>query len=82
MIDPLPEPGEWSINWVCGDVASWYHGDNKRGAMRAHFFDCHSGTYIEVGDARLDLEGKTDDEKRDTIAAALEKHKPETPTNA
>ena len=54
--DDLPEPGEWVLNWACGDVASWYHGEKTADATYAHLFDCESGRYIEVDDRRLDLD--------------------------
>lgn len=44
----VPEPDEWSCNWVEGDVISWYWGDTQEGAPHAHLFAKYDGGFDPV----------------------------------
>lgn len=34
-VSKIPEPGDWSVRWVVGDVVSWVYGDDE---ASAHLF--------------------------------------------
>jgi len=76
--DDYPSPGECSLNWACGQVVSWYYGDDKRDAVYAHLFDTPTSTHIEIGDTRLDLDDEAGPTLHAAVARALRNHAPDT----
>ena len=45
----VPAPEEWSVNWVEGDVISWYWGDEKTpDGTYAHLFAKYDGGFDPV----------------------------------
>lgn len=58
----FPEPGEWSVNWVEGDVVSYRHGDEDdriHDGDVAHVFTTHDG-FGKTG-YRVQVNGETVD---------------------
>jgi len=54
----VPAPGDWVLNWVEGDVISWYHGDTKEDAPHAHLFAKYDGGFEPVAH-ELQFDGET-----------------------
>lgn len=82
-----PTPGDWSLNWVEGDVVSWRHGDDGSRVFdgpTAHAFVSYEDMGI-VAEVRVDVNGKTvetfeptdRDAAFDRIGDLLAEHEPE-----
>lgn len=52
--ESYPAPGAWSLNWVEGDVMSWYHGEKTPDAAYAHLF---ANLHNHGMSHRLDVDG-------------------------
>lgn len=81
-----PTPGEWSLNWVEGDVVSYRHGDDGSRVFdgpTAHVFVTF--TAFDTDEVRVDVNGETVEtfefDDRDTafnrIGDILAEHEPE-----